>query len=75
MSIITEFRALDRRVWYLAVARLVMFFGFFMVVPFLGVYLTTSDPKRPAVVWPNTLSAIALLRLVRSQTEKLPRRH
>ena len=27
------------------------------------------------MVWPNTLSARSLLRLLRSQTEKLPRRH
>ena len=27
------------------------------------------------MVWPNAVSASALLRLVRSQTEKFPRRH
>jgi MFS family permease len=51
VSLLAEFRALDRRVWILAFARLVVFFGFFMVVPFLGVHLTVHRAHPvPAVV-------------------------
>jgi predicted MFS family arabinose efflux permease len=40
--LLAEFRVLDRRVWFLAFARLVVMFGFFMVLPFLGVHLTVE---------------------------------
>jgi MFS family permease len=51
VSLLAEFRALDRRVWLLAFARLVVFFGFFLVVPFLGVHLTVERAHPvPAVV-------------------------
>ena len=32
-------------------------------------------PNRPAVAWPNILSAMSLFRFDRSQTEKFPRWH
>src|SRR6185436_16390283 len=49
VSVLAEFRALDRRNWYLAGARLVVTAGFSMVLPFLPVYLT-HDRGEPAVV-------------------------
>lgn len=49
MSLFAEFRALDRRNWYLAGARLVVSFGFSMVLPFLAMHLTV-ERKQPAVV-------------------------
>ena len=49
MSVLAEFRALDRRNWSLAGARLVVQAGFSMVLPFLSIYLAV-DRKQPAVV-------------------------
>lgn len=49
MSLLAEFRALDRRVWYLAAARLVVTGGFSMVLPFLAIHLTI-DRGVPAFV-------------------------
>jgi MFS family permease len=49
VSVIAEFRALDRRNWYLAGARLVVTAGFSMVLPFLPVHLT-RDRGEPAIV-------------------------
>jgi MFS family permease len=49
VSVIAEFRALDRRNWYLAGARLVVTAGFSMVLPFLPMYLTGRRGV-PAVV-------------------------
>ena len=49
-----EFRALDRRNWYLAVARLIVTAGFSMVLPFLGVYLTRdrgAPAKFAGLIW------------------------
>jgi predicted MFS family arabinose efflux permease len=39
VPVLAEFRALDRRVWFLSGARLVVMAGFFMVLPLLGVHL------------------------------------
>jgi MFS family permease len=51
VSIFKEFRGLDRRVWHLAWARLVVMSGFSMVLPFLGIYLTVERRQpAPAVV-------------------------
>jgi MFS family permease len=47
--LLTEFRALDRRIWSLAWARLVVMAGFSMVLPFLGIHLTIERGV-PAVV-------------------------
>jgi len=49
VSVIAEFRALDRRNWYLAGARLVVTAGFSMVLPFLPMYLTGARGE-PAFV-------------------------
>jgi MFS family permease len=49
VSLLAEFRALDRRTWYLAGARLVVTAGFSMVLPFLAMHLT-GERKQPAVV-------------------------
>jgi MFS family permease len=49
VSVLAEFRALDRRNWYLAGARLVVTAGFSMVLPFLPMYLTGSRGERPIV--------------------------
>jgi MFS family permease len=40
VSVIAEFRALDRRNWYLAGARMVVSAGFAMVLPFMAIHLT-----------------------------------
>ncbi len=39
MSLLAEFRALDRRIWILAAARLVVTAGFSAVMPFLAIHL------------------------------------
>ena len=49
MRPLAEFRALDRRVWYLAGSRLVVTGGFSMVLPFLAMHLTI-DRGVPAFV-------------------------
>ena len=46
---LAEFRALDRRVWYLAGARLVVTAGFSMVLPFLSMHLA-GERQIPAVI-------------------------
>jgi MFS family permease len=47
--VIAEFRALDRRNWYLAGARMVVSGGFAMVLPFMAIHLT-KDRHQPAVI-------------------------
>ncbi len=49
MSPLAEFRALDRRVWSLAVVRLVVTAGFSMVMPFLAIHLAV-ERRVPATV-------------------------
>jgi MFS family permease len=49
VSVIAEFRALDRRNWYLASTRMVVNAGFAMVLPFMAIHLT-RDRHQPAVV-------------------------
>src|SRR3954470_21845043 len=49
VSVIAEFRALDRRNWYLAGARLVVTAGFSMVLPFLPMYLTGTRGEKAIV--------------------------
>jgi MFS family permease len=49
VSVIAEFRALDRRNWYLAGARMVVSAGFAMVLPFMAVHLTL-ERQQPATV-------------------------
>lgn len=49
MAPLAEFRALDRRIWFLAAARLVVTAGFSMVLPFLAIHLTV-ERNVPAVV-------------------------
>jgi MFS family permease len=49
VSVIAEFRTLDRRAWYLAVARLVVSAGFSMTLPFLAMYLAV-ERQQPAVM-------------------------
>jgi MFS family permease len=54
VSVIAEFRALDRRNWYLAGARLIVTAGFSMVLPFLGVYVTRdlgAPAKAAGLIW------------------------
>jgi MFS family permease len=45
--VLREFTALDRRIWYLAIARLVVTAGFSMVFPFLAMHLAV-ERKVPA---------------------------
>ncbi len=49
---LAEFRALDRRVWSLAAARLVVTAGFSMVLPLLALHLTTNrrEPVAPVTL-------------------------
>ncbi len=49
MALLAEFRALDKRLWYLAGARLVVTGGFSMVMPFLGIHLA-EERKVPTIV-------------------------
>lgn len=49
MTLLAEFRQLDRRIWTLAGARLVVMAGMSMVFPFLSMHLAV-DRKLPAVV-------------------------
>ena len=53
MPLLAEFRALDRRVWVLAAARLVVTAGFAMVMPFLAMHLAIDHyrarARRPEV--------------------------
>ena len=49
VPLLAEFRTLDRRIWSLASARLVMMGGSSMVIPFLGIHLAI-ERKVPAVV-------------------------
>jgi MFS family permease len=46
---LAEFRALDKRIWYLAGVRLVVTGGFSMVIPLLAMYVAI-DRGQPAVV-------------------------
>jgi MFS family permease len=49
VSVIAEFRALDRRNWYLAAARMVVSAGFAMVLPFMAIHLS-EERHQPALV-------------------------
>ncbi len=49
MALLAEFRVLDRRVWMLAAARMVVTAGFSMVLPFLAMYLSV-ERQVPAVI-------------------------
>jgi len=48
--VIAEFRALDRRNWYLAAARMVVSAGFAMVLPFMAIHLTEERHQAAIVV-------------------------
>jgi predicted MFS family arabinose efflux permease len=50
VSLLAEFRALDRRVWLLAVARLVVTAGFSMVLPLLAIHLAVERKVAPTTV-------------------------
>lgn len=49
MPLLADFRALDRRIWALAAARMIVTAGFALVLPFLPMYLTV-ERGFPAVV-------------------------
>jgi MFS family permease len=57
VSVIAEFRALDRRNWYLAGARLVVTAGFSMVLPFLPMYLTGKRGEK--AIWAGLIWTLA----------------
>lgn len=50
MALLEDFRALDRRIWSLTAARVVVTFGFSMVMPFLVFYLSQQRKVAGAAV-------------------------